>query len=249
MINTSLHNIAIILRGTKYAGNIGSAARAMHNMGLAQLRLVTPHCCIDEEAYRLACGGSPILDRAKTHKSLKSAIKDIHLLIGTSGKTGGKRTHTLNPRALAPKILAQATNQRVGILFGPEDTGLVDDDLLHCQLLIRIPTDSEARSINLAQSVMLVSYELFLASLSREPERVPRLASFEQTEAMYEQLEQSLLKIGFLHAQNARHMMFAIRRLLGRAGLETEDVGILRGMARQIAWIAGKKGSVRSKPK
>jgi len=238
MTKTSLHNIAIILRGTKSAGNIGSTARAMHNMGLNQLRLAAPQCGIDEESYRMACGGSPILERAKVHQSLKSAIKGFNLLIGTTGKTGGNRAQTFSPRSLAPRILAQAAGQRVGILFGPEDTGLVDDDLLLCQLLIRIPTDPAARSINLAQAVMLVSYELLLANLQREPQRVPRLASVEQTEAMYAQLEQSLLEIGFLHAQNARHMMFAIRRLLGRAGLETEDVGILRGVARQIAWTA-----------
>jgi tRNA/rRNA methyltransferase len=238
MTKTPLPNIAIILRGTKSAGNIGSTARAMHNMGLDQLRLAAPQCRIDEESYRMACSGSPILERAKVHKSLKNAIKGLNLLIGTTGKTGGNRAQTYSPRSLAPRILAQAGVQRVGILFGPEDTGLVDDDLLLCQLLVRIPTDPAARSINLAQAVMLVGYELFLANLKREPQRVPRLASVEQTEAMYAQLEQSLLEIGFLHAQNARHMMFAIRRLLGRAGLQTDDVGILRGVARQIAWAA-----------
>ena len=246
MTKTSLHNISIILRGTKYAGNLGSAARAMHNMGLDQLRLVAPQCGIDEEAHRMACGGSTVLERAKIHKTLKGATKGVSLLIGTTGKTGGKRSQTSNPRSLAPRILAQAADkQRVGILFGPEDTGLVDDDLLRCQLLIRIPTDPAGRSINLAQAVMLVSYELFLASLSREPQRVPRLASIEQVEAMYTQLERSLLEIGFLHPQNARHMMFAIRRFFGRAGLEAEDVGILRGMARQIAWIAGRRSRDR----
>jgi tRNA/rRNA methyltransferase len=129
----------------------------------------------------------------------------------------------------------------VGILFGPEDTGLVDDDLQFCQLLMRIPTQHQAHSINLAQAVMIVSYELLLASLEREPARLPRLASLEQIEAMYAQLEKGLLDIGFLQPQNARHMMFALRRVLGRAGLEPPDVGILRGIARQIAWYAASK--------
>jgi tRNA/rRNA methyltransferase len=124
----------------------------------------------------------------------------------------------------------------VGILFGPEDTGLVDADLLPCQLLIRIPTDARARSINLAQSVMIISYELFLAHLAHEPARVSKSATLEQVEAMYDQLRDSLLKIGFLHEQNAQHMMFALRRLLGRAGLENSEVGVIRGIARQIAW-------------
>ena len=132
---------------------------------------------------------------------------------------------------------------RSGILFGPEDTGLVDEDLRLCQLLIRIPTSRKASSINLAQAVMIVTYELMLGSLDREPGRALKLAPLEQTEAMYAQLETALLEIGFLHPQNTRHMMFAIRKLLGRAGMESADVGVLRGIARQINWYADKKRS------
>jgi len=85
---------------------------------------------------------------------------------------------------------------------------------------------------------MIVCYELLLGSLEHEPDRVVKPARLEQIEAMYSQLERALLDIGFLHPQNARHMMFAIRRILGRAGLEASDVGILRGIARQIGWYA-----------
>jgi tRNA/rRNA methyltransferase len=107
---------------------------------------------------------------------------------------------------------------------------------------MRIPTQSQAHSINLAQAIMVVSYELYLGHLAYEPSRVPELASVQQVEAMYGQLEAALRTVGFLHDENARHMMFRLRRLLGRAGLERTDVGILRGIARQIAWKAGVKG-------
>ena len=234
-----LGNIFIILAGTKYAGNIGSAARAMFNMGLSRLVLAAPQCTINEESYRMAKAGGGILESSKTCKSLKSALKGIHLLIGTTGKKGGYRSQANAPRVLAPKILNHAAQQRVGILFGPEDTGLTDEHLQFCQQLIRIPTQVHANSINLAQAVMVISYELMLATLEREPTRVPRLASLEQVENMYLQLEKALLEIGFLHSQNAKHMMFALRRLLGRAGLEPYDVGTLRGIARQIGWYAG----------
>ena len=120
-------------------------------------------------------------------------------------------------------------------MFGPEDTGLVDQDLRLCQMLIRIPTQHRGHSINLAQSVMVICYELLLGSLEREPARAVRLASLEQVEAMYAQLENALLEIGFLQPKNADHMMFTLRRMLGRAGLEPSDVGVLRGIARQIA--------------
>jgi tRNA/rRNA methyltransferase len=235
-----LSNIAIILTGTKYPGNIGSAARAMFNMGLEQLVLAAPQCQINEESYRMAKGGKSILDSASRFDSLSSALKGMQLLVGTTAKSGGYRAQAYAPRALSPRILDHAAQERVGILFGPEDTGLVDDDLQLCQFLIRIPTQHKANSINLAQSVMIICYELFMGNLEREPARVPRLASVEQIEAMYAQLEKALLEIGFLQPQNARHMMFSLRKLLGRAGLEASDVGILRGIARQIAWFAKK---------
>jgi tRNA/rRNA methyltransferase len=235
-----LDNIVILLRGSKYPGNIGSAARAMHNMGIPTMRLVAPQCAIDAEAYRMACSGAPILEKTKVYSAWADALRGIHLLVGTTAKIGGNRTQTFSPRSLAPRILDHAAQEKIGILFGPEDTGLVDEDLMRCQLLARIPTHPGARSINLAQAVMIFCYEIMMADLGHEPMRVPRLASVEQAEAMFAQLEQSLLGIGFLHAQNAQHMMFAIRRLLGRGGLEKTDVGILRGIARQIGWSAGR---------
>jgi tRNA/rRNA methyltransferase len=235
----SLNNISIILVKTKHPGNIGSAARAMCNMGLNQLVLAAPQCAINEESYRLAKSGKAVLDSAKICKTIKSALKGIRFLAGTTGKSGGYRTQAFTPRMLVPKILAHAAQQKTGILFGPEDTGLIDEDLQFCQMLIRIPTQSRARSINLAQAVMIVCYELLIGSLEREPARAMRLAPVEQVEAMYAQLESALLEIGFLQPQNAKHMMLNLRQMLGRAGMEPSDVGVLRGIARQIAWYAG----------
>ena len=233
-------NVAIILAGTKHPGNIGSAARAMFNMGLDQLILAAPQCEINDESYRMAKGGNGVLDSARVCRNLKSATRGVRLLVGTTGKSGGYRGRAFSLRSLVPRILDQASQQKVGILFGPEDTGLIDDDLQLCQLLIRIPTQHKAHSINLSQAVMIVCYELRLAGLGREAEPVPKRADVPQVEAMYVQLEKALLDIGFLHPQNARHMMFSLRRLLGRAGLESADVGILRGIARQIAWCASR---------
>jgi len=240
----SLDNIFIILAGTKHPGNIGAAARAMANMGLGRLVLASPCCEINDEARRRAKAGIGVLDAARIYPSLSSAAAEMNVLVGATGAVGGYRSDAATPRRLAPEILNQAARQKVGILFGPEDTGLVDDDLRLCGHLIRIPTSRHASSINLAQAVMIIAYELMLGSLSHEPGRALRLASLEQTEAMYAQLQEALLKIGFLHPQNAKHMMFAIRRLLGRAGMESSDVGVLRGIARQINWF-GTDGSAQ----
>ncbi len=236
MRKSCLGNIVIVMVGTKHPGNLGSVARAMFNMGLGRLRLAAPQCSITEESYRMAKGGKAILDNAGRFRSLRSALRGTGMVLGTSGKTGGHRDQADAPRELAQRILLHAARQKVGIVFGPEDTGLIDEDLLLCQRLIRIPTDPRARSINLAQAVMLVAYEIFVAQLPRAPARAPRLASIEQAEAMYAQIEEALLEIGFLQPQNALHMMFGLRRILGRAGLEARDVGIFRGIARQILW-------------
>jgi TrmH family RNA methyltransferase len=236
-----LNNIEIILVGTKYAGNLGSVARAMRNMGLSRLRLAAPKCGIDEEALRMARTGNPVLPAARTFRSLDSALRGIRLVVGTTGKSGGNREQTSSARSLAPLILSHALRRKVGIVFGPEDTGLVDEDLMRCQMLLRIPTQPPAHSINLAQAVMVVSYELFLGHLQCEPMRVPVLATVEQIESMYQQLETALRTIDFLQDDNARHMMFRLRRLFGRTGLEHSDVGILRGIARQIAWLGKNK--------
>jgi tRNA/rRNA methyltransferase len=240
MSSASPADIVIILAGTKHPGNIGSVARAMHNMGFRQLRLVAPQCRPDEESERMARSGRVVLEGVRCFRSIRSAARDLHFLVGTTGKTGGKRARTCSPRMMAQKIVSLGPSQKAGILFGPEDTGLVDDDLLPCQMLVRIPTHPAARSINLAQAVMILCYELFLARLNCAPEPTAKPVSLHQIEAMYSQLESALLEIGFLHPQNSQHMMFALRRLLGRAGLESEDVGMLRGVARQIAWY-GKK--------
>jgi tRNA/rRNA methyltransferase len=233
-----LENVAIILSGTKHPGNLGSVARAMNNMGLSDLRLAAPRCALDADAGRMAKSGIAVLRGARKFCSVRSAVRGIHFLIGTTAKSGGNRSQCYAPRGLMPEFLARSEQQKVGILFGPEDTGLVDTDLLFCQKIVRIPTSPAGRSMNLAQAVMVLGYELYLSHLENEPARVPKLASVEQVEAMFEQLEGALLKIGFLHEQNSRHMMFALRRIFGRTGLGAQDVGILRGIARQIQWYS-----------
>jgi len=239
-----LSRIVVVLVGTKHAGNLGATARAMSNMGLDQLRLAGPRCNRDDEALRMARSrGRDILAKARTYPDLRSALRGVHRVVGTTARTGGYRAEVSPPRALAPEIVRIAARSRVAIVFGPEDTGLVDDDLLLCQLLLRIPTQRNSRSLNLAQAVVLVCYELYLARLTREPRRLTKLASIAPVEAMFTQLEEALSQIGFLHPKNARHMMFALRRLLGRAGLTTAEVAVLRGIARQIAWYSRNAAS------
>jgi tRNA/rRNA methyltransferase len=126
----------------------------------------------------------------------------------------------------------------VALVFGPEDSGLSNEDLRCCHQLVTIPTDPAYASLNVAQAVLLCCYEVFLAAQGAVTAAPRPLAVAERQELMYEKLKRALLKVGFLHGDNPDHIMFALRRILGRAGLEERDVRILLGMARQIAWYA-----------
>jgi tRNA/rRNA methyltransferase len=144
----------------------------------------------------------------------------------------------MTPRGLAPRLIATAVDNRVALVFGSEDSGLTNEELRFCQQLVTIPTDQTYASLNLAQAVLLCCYEVFIAAQDASVAAPRSLAVAERQELMYEKLKHALLKIGFLHGDNPEHIMFALRRLLGRAGLEDRDVRILLGLARQLDWYA-----------
>jgi tRNA/rRNA methyltransferase len=189
----------------------------------------------------MAVHARSILDSMTIHSSLRAAIGDCGLVVGTTCRPGLYRDTAVSPRSLAPHIVEAAAVNRVALIFGPEESGLTNEDLRVCHRLITIPTDAEYTSLNLAQAVLLCCYEVFLASQEAPNETLPPgrlLAMAEQQELMYDKLKHALLRIGFLHGDNPEHIMFALRRILGRTELEERDVRILLGMARQIDWYA-----------
>jgi len=231
-------NLRIVLVRPQYSGNIGAVARAMRNFSVNDLALVNPAPVHRSQADMMAVHARDVLDCMQIHPSVHAAIADCGLVIGTTCRAGLYREDTVTPRALAPHILATANTNRVALVFGCEDSGLSNAELRYCHRLIAIPTDATYPSLNVAQAVLLCCYELFLAAHEDTPTTQRPLAVAEQQELMYEKLKQALLKIGFLHKDNPEHIMFAFRRILGRAGLEERDVRILLGMARQIEWYA-----------
>ena len=234
----SLNNLRIVLVRPRYSGNIGAVARAMRNMGIRDLALVNPAPIRREQADMMAVHARDVLDSMHTYASLRSAIGDCGLVVGTTCRSGLYRDNAVSPRQLAPRIAAMATSNRVALLFGSEENGLTNDDLRLCHQLMTIPTDSSYASLNIAQAVLLCCYEVFLAAQENLSLAECSLAVAEQQELMYEKLKQALLQVGFLHRDNPEHIMFALRRIMGRAGLEDRDVRILLGMARQIEWFA-----------
>jgi len=207
-------------------------------MGIDDLALVNPSQLCRNAADTMAVHARDVLDTMQVHSSLRAAVAECGLVVGTTCRPGLYRDGALTLRALAPHILAAATANRVALVFGPEDSGLSNADLRRCHRLATIPTDPGYTSLNVAQAVLLCCYEVFIAAQEEAAAPARPLALAERQELMYEKLKQALLKIGFLHGDNPDHIMFALRRILGRAGLEDRDVRILLGMARQIEWYA-----------
>ncbi len=237
-----LDNIRIVLVNSIYGGNVGSACRAMMNMGLSQLVLVNPRSGMDmNDAAAMACHAGDILQNRKEFPTVAEAVADCGLVAGTSNRGGLYREHSKTPHEWAPRLLQAAQDTPVAILFGSEDNGLSLDDLALCTQFIRIPSSENYKSLNVAMSVMICAYELFVASGTFEP---PQERSLESSSAMRETMfakwRQALLDIGFMTPDTADHMMLGIRRILSRGTLTEKDVQILLGMASQTQWAANQ---------
>ena len=233
-------NIAFVLVRPLQAGNVGAAARALKNMGLSDLRLVASRVAEGARAAAvMAVHGDDVLRNARRYLKLGDALADCSIVAGTTCRPGLYRSGAIALREAAAELVAEAGANRVAIVFGPEDTGLENRELKLCQRLITIPTAPAYPSLNLAQAVMLVAYELMMASGTARtmPAPVPRAAAM-NVEAMLERMGEALVSIGFLPEENPDHIMFALRAILGRAGVNERELDILSGMARQIRWIA-----------
>src|SRR5262245_4446433 len=237
-----LSNIRIVLVRPLGSANVGAAARAMKNMGLSQLTMVRPAVRRFAAAEAMAVHARDVLRNAQKVATLGAAVADCALGVVTSCGGGQYRANAEPAQAIAPIMLEAARHGPVAVLFGPEDHGLTNDDLRVCQRLISIDTDPAYASLNLAQAVVLVCYELRRAAAQSSPPARLELAPVPTADVqrMYDHLQRALLSIGFLHPQNPEHIMFALRALFGRTGLAEHEVRILLGIARQIEWAAGQ---------
>lgn len=220
------------------SGNIGSVARAMKNFGAGELAIVGKARTRSFWARAMAVHGRDVLADARCYDSIRAAIADCALVVGTTCRSGLYRRHSRTPREAAPEMAAAAHKGKVALLFGPEDHGLSNKDLEHCQLLVRIPTHPKYQSLNVAQAAVICLYELYVAALAPAEENGIQRADAERVERLFDIMRNSLLKIGFLDSENPEHMLLAFRRIFGRTGLEDKDVRILTGMFRQIEWYA-----------
>lgn len=235
-----LTNLRVVMVRPHGSGNIGSVARAMKNLGARELAVVGKARTRSFWARAMAVHGRDVLAETRRYDSIRNAIADCNLVVGTTCRSGLYRSHSKSPREVAPQIIRAAQNGKVALLFGPEDHGLSNKDLEHCQLLVTIPTHPDYQSLNVAQAAVIFLYELYVASLAPALDEGIRRAEAEQVERLFDIMRNSLLKIGFLDSENPEHILLALRRILGRGGLEDKDVRILTGMFRQIEWYANQ---------
>jgi tRNA/rRNA methyltransferase len=235
-----LSNIRVIMVRPRGSGNIGSVARAMKNFGGAELAIVGTARIQSFWAKAMAVHGRDVLSEAQCYDTIRAAITDCTLVVGTTCRAGLYRAHSQSPREVAPSVAAAAKQGKVALVLGPEDHGLSNKDLEHCQLLIDIPSHPDYRSLNVAQAAVVCLYEFYLAALESQADDTIQRAEAENIERLFDIMRHALLKIGFLDSENPEHMLLAFRRIFGRAGLEEKDVRILTGMFRQIEWYANQ---------
>jgi TrmH family RNA methyltransferase len=235
--------VRIVLIDPSHPGNIGSVARAMKNMGLSDLVLVRPRAFPHAEANALAAGADDVLAGARIVTTVVEAIADCAFIAGTTSRPRSYYWEFATPRDVAAKIVELPTPNRAALLFGSERYGLANEDLEHCNVLVRIPANPEYCSLNLAMSVQLLSYEIFLA---REAPRstvqleLP-LAEAGDVEHFYAHLQAVLNEISF--EDRTGHLMARLRRLFNRAQLDRNELNILRGI---LSAVQGKRSQPRS---
>lgn len=237
--NVNLDSISIILVRARFPENIGAVARAMKNMGLHRLTVVDGCSPLHMNAYKLASGAEDILERAEEFHKLSEAILGIGCVVGMTSRTGKERTPLLTPEELAIQLIPISKQNLIGLVFGSEKEGLTNEELSFCHLFVRIPSSEAFPSLNLAQAVMVLCYELFQSSVDIL-KLSAKLASSEQMERMYEHMEKTLMDIGFLEESNPGGIMRTLRRLFGRSQMEDRDVRILQGIWSKVDWILRK---------
>lgn len=240
-----LGRVDVVLVRPARPANVAAACRALKNMGLASLAIVDPPGGLDHpDARALAYGAWDVLDGARRLRTLRDAVGGSTFVAGTSGRS---HAQAWTARRLAEDAPARMGGGRVAVVFGPEASGLRDDELAQCHVRVHIPADPVHPSLNLAQAVLVVAYELRVSSLARTaaaplddgPGRSER-ASAGDVEAAMDDLREALLRIGYLNPANPEAILAEWRGLVSRAGPTRREIALLRGLARQVRW-AGER--------
>lgn len=236
----NLQNIRVVMIETTHPGNIGAGARAMKTMGLSNLALVRPQGYPCVEATARAAGADDILANAVVVDDLEAALEGCIFVMGTSARLRSLAWPVLGPREAAQKMGEESLSGEVALVFGTERTGLTNDEMARCHMLVNIPTNPDYSSLNVASAVQVLSYEMRMQSLNvgaaplvdapADDNHRTQPATSEQMEGYFEHLERLMAETGFSNPENPGRLMPRLRRLYNRARPTFEEVNILRGI-------------------
>lgn len=233
-----LDNIYVVLVGTLYTGNVGSACRAMANMGIRHLRLAAPNLQNSwDEGERMAVHATDVLSSRQEFATFEEAVADCVAVVGTTARGGLYRQHVKAPRDCAADLLSLAATGPVALVFGREDKGLLNEEIAQCTHLLRIPVDEGYTSINLSQAVLITCYELFAASGRYCPpqEKAPPAPQAQKMQ-LSKNWSKMLETIGFMKPEQADHFMQGFQRVFSRGVVTKDDAALMLGVARQAIW-------------
>lgn len=244
-----MESARFVLINTSHAGNVGATARAMKVMGFRDLVLVAPRfadvLCHDE-AVAMASGAADILARARVVDTLAQALDGVDFACATAMTPRDFGPPTREPRALFAELTTRDLAPRVALVFGSERYGMGNDDVYRCHAVLSIPTHPDYGSLNLAQAVQLLAYDLrqAIGGFAVEP-RAPDAvkADARAVQGLLDHLQTALVDIGYLDPAAPKKLMPRLNQLFNRAELTNEEVHILRGVARQMQKTVGKTGS------
>lgn len=238
-------NVGLILVRPRYPENIGAAARIAYNFGLSGLSVVATKAPDQERMLKMATHkASHLIQNMRLVATTREAAEPFHFIVGTTARQGRQRLPRNTPRVITEEIapLVGARNNNIGLMFGPENTGLTNEDLDFCQFSSTIPT-ADFSSLNLAQAVAIHSYELYMA-VDRQPtefsEKIEYANSYD-LEGMYGHVTEALSEVSFLDDTNQVYWMRSIRQFLGRIQLTKKEASLIRGICRKFLWHARKK--------
>ncbi len=238
-----LNNLSVVLCRPKYSENIGSVARACINMGCSSLILVNPKEFDLNKALPLATlKGKKVLEKALFFSDLRYALASFNKVYATTARTGGWRKAILYPEEASEQIVEELKQgAKVAIVFGSEDAGLTNEEIKICGQLITIPTYKEARSLNVAQAVLIILYEIFKRTKESPIPSNVRLgnnfATHEELLRLYDNIKQALLDIDFIRKDNTEYFLMPVKRFIQRINLRKHEYNMLMGICRQIRWL------------
>ncbi|MGI6655991.1 MAG: RNA methyltransferase [Desulfobulbus sp.] len=248
--SADLHQTSLILVGPKFPENIGASARIASNFGLEGLVVVSDEQFDKERMLKMATHkAAHLIRKMRVCRTVAEAAAPFNFIVGTTARRGRHRPQDQTPREVMEELVPLLAGGKAALMFGPESSGLSNEDLDFCQFASTIPTAGFS-SLNLAQAVAIHCYELYTALQPHPFAAVPKseYANSFELEGMYAHIEEALTEITFLHETNHAYWMRCIRQFLGRIHLKKKDASMIRGVCRRLLWHSRHERSLAEAP-